>query len=40
MNYFIKSSKIIPEYIPNYIYIAKIKLRHNKIKEAKQIIER
>ena len=28
MNYFIKSSKTNPEYIPNYIYMAKIKLRH------------
>jgi tetratricopeptide (TPR) repeat protein len=38
MDYFRKSSEIIPKYIPNYIYIANIKLRHNKIKEAKQII--
>jgi Tfp pilus assembly protein PilF len=39
MDYFRKSSEIMPKYIPNYIYIANIKLRHNKIKEAKQIIE-
>ena len=39
MGYFKKSSEIMPKYIKNYIYIAKIKLRQNKIKEAKQIIE-
>jgi Tfp pilus assembly protein PilF len=39
MNYFMKSSKTNPEHIPNYIYMAKIKLRQNKIKEAGQIIE-
>ena len=39
MYYFRKSSQIIPEYIPTYIYMAKIKLRHNNIKEAKQIID-
>ena len=39
MDYFIKSSKTNPEHIPNYIYMAKIKLRQNKIKEAGQIIE-
>jgi Tfp pilus assembly protein PilF len=38
MDYFKKSSKTIPKYIPNYIYIAKIQLRHDKIKEAKQLI--
>jgi len=38
MDYFRKSSKIIPEYSQNYIHIAKIKLRQNKIKEAKQLI--
>jgi tetratricopeptide (TPR) repeat protein len=38
MDYFRKSSEIIPDYIPNYIHIAKIELRHNKIKEAKQLI--
>ena len=38
MDYFRKSSKIIPEYIPNYIHIAEIELRQNKIKEAKQLI--
>ena len=38
MDYFRKSSKIMPRYILNIIYIAKIKLRQNKIKEAKQII--
>jgi len=39
MDYFRKSSEIIPEHIQNYICIAQIKLRHDKIKEAKQIIE-
>ncbi|MGA3279926.1 MAG: hypothetical protein ABSD50_02955 [Smithella sp.] len=39
MNYFIQSSKTNPEHIPNYIYMAKIKLRQNKVKEAGQIIE-
>ena len=39
MEYFRKSSEIMPEYISNYIQIAKIKLRHDNIKEAKQIIE-
>ena len=39
MDYFIKSSKTNPGHIPNYIYMAKIKLRHNQIKEAGQIIE-
>jgi Tfp pilus assembly protein PilF len=39
MDYYKKSSKIIPEYIPNIIQIAKIKLRQNKIKEADQIIK-
>jgi Tfp pilus assembly protein PilF len=39
MDYFIKSSKTDPEHIPNYIYMAKIKLRQSKIKEAGQIIE-
>ena len=38
MDYFRKSSEIIPQYIQNYIHIAEIKLRHNKIKEAKQFI--
>ncbi|MGA2553852.1 MAG: hypothetical protein ABSF20_03620 [Smithella sp.] len=38
MDYFRKSAKIIPEYSQNYIHIAKIKLRQNKIKEAKQLI--
>jgi len=38
MDYFRKSSDIMPIYLPNYIYIAQIKLRHNKIKEADQII--
>ena len=38
MDYFRKSSKIIPEYSHNYIHMAKIKLRQNKIKEAKQLI--
>jgi tetratricopeptide (TPR) repeat protein len=39
MGYFVKSSKIIPTHIQNYIHIAKIKLRQNKIKEARQIVE-
>jgi Tfp pilus assembly protein PilF len=39
MDYFMKSSKTNPEHIPNYIYMAKIKLRQNKVKEAGQIIE-
>jgi tetratricopeptide (TPR) repeat protein len=39
MNYFKKSSEILPEYIQNVIYIAKIKLRQNKIKEVDQIIK-
>jgi Tfp pilus assembly protein PilF len=39
MDYFRKSSERMPIYIPNYIYIAQIKLRHNKIKEADQIIK-
>jgi Tfp pilus assembly protein PilF len=39
MEYFRKSSEILPEYISNYIQIAKIKLRHDNIKDAKQIIE-
>lgn len=36
---FRKSSAILPDYIQTNIHIAKIKLRHNKIKEAKQIVE-
>ncbi|MGA2553882.1 MAG: hypothetical protein ABSF20_03770, partial [Smithella sp.] len=39
MNYFIQSSKTNPGHIPNYICMAKIKLRQNKVKEAGQIIE-
>ena len=39
MNYFMKSSKTNPEHIPNYIYMTKIKLRQNQIKQAGQIIE-
>jgi Tfp pilus assembly protein PilF len=39
MDYFKKSYEIIPEYIPNIIHVAKIKLRQNKIKEADQIIK-
>jgi Tfp pilus assembly protein PilF len=39
MNYFQKSSVILPEYIQNIIHIAKIKIRQNKIQEAKQLIE-
>jgi protein O-mannosyl-transferase len=39
LNYFQKSSVILTEYIQNAIQIAKIKIRQNKIHEAKQIIE-
>jgi protein O-mannosyl-transferase len=39
MAYFKKSSELIPKYIQNYTQIAKIKIRQNKNKEAKQIIE-
>jgi Tfp pilus assembly protein PilF len=39
MDYLRKSSEILPEYIQTNIHIAKIKLRHNKIKEAKRIVE-
>ncbi len=35
---FKKSSEIIPQYIQNYLQIAGIELRHNQIKEAKQLI--
>lgn len=38
MDYFRKSSERIPQFIQNYIQIAEIKLRHNQIKEAKQLI--
>jgi len=38
MECFRKSSEILPEYIQTNIHIAKIKLRHNKIEEAKQIV--
>lgn len=39
LNYFIKSAAINPDDIQNYIYMAKIHLRHNKIKEARQVVE-
>jgi Tfp pilus assembly protein PilF len=39
MECFRKSSEILPDYIQTNIHMAKIKLRHNKIKEAKQIVE-
>ncbi len=39
LSYFKKSSELLPDYIPNTIGIAKIKLRQNKIREAKQIIK-
>jgi len=39
IEYFRKSSEILPDYIQTNIHMAKIKLRHNKIKEAKQIVE-
>jgi hypothetical protein len=39
MEHLKKSSEILPEYIQTNIYMAKIKLRHNKIKEAQQIVE-
>ena len=38
LDYLKNSSRILPQYIKNDIFIARIKLRHNKIKEAKQII--
>ncbi|PKN52263.1 MAG: hypothetical protein CVU55_08230, partial [Deltaproteobacteria bacterium HGW-Deltaproteobacteria-13] len=38
MDYFRKSSEILPEYIQTNIHIANINLRHNKIKEAKHLI--
>jgi Tfp pilus assembly protein PilF len=39
LEYFRKSLETNPEYIPSYIIIAKIKLRHDEIKEAGHIIE-
>jgi tetratricopeptide (TPR) repeat protein len=36
---FEKSLEILPRYIQTTIHIAKIKMRHNKIQDAKQIIE-
>ena len=39
MQYFRKSLEINPEYLPSHIIMAKIKLRHDKIKEAGHIIE-
>ncbi len=39
LNYFQKSLKVLPEYIQNTVHIAKIKMRQNKILEAKKIIE-
>ena len=39
IDYCRKSSDIMPIYIPNYILLAQIKLRHDEIKEAKKIIE-
>jgi Tfp pilus assembly protein PilF len=39
MDCFRKSSEILPEYIQTNIHMAKIKLRHNKVKEARQIVE-
>ncbi|KQC10665.1 MAG: hypothetical protein APR62_11680 [Smithella sp. SDB] len=39
MGCFRKSSEILPEYIQSNIHMAKIKMRQNKIKEAKQIVE-
>lgn len=39
MDYFQKSSVILPKYIQNTIYIAQIKMRQNRIQEAKQIIK-
>jgi len=39
MEHFRKSSAINSEYIPTYILIAQIKLRQNKIAEARQIIK-
>lgn len=39
LNHFQKSSAIVPEYIQNTIHVAKIKMRQNKISEARQIIK-
>lgn len=38
LEYFYKSTEFIPQYIQNYVQIAKIKLRHNQTEEAKQLI--
>jgi len=37
--YFGKSAAINPDDIQNYIYIAKIHLRHNNVEEARKIVE-
>lgn len=39
MECFRKSSEILPDYIQTNIHMAKIKLRQNKIKEARQFVE-
>jgi protein O-mannosyl-transferase len=39
MGYFKQSSLTIPQFLQNYIYIAKIQIRRNKIKDAEQIIK-
>ncbi len=39
MDYFKKSSQYLPDYIYNITYPAKIKLRQNKISEARQLLE-
>ena len=39
LKYFQRSSVVLPEYLPNTIHIAKIKMRQNNIPEARRIIE-
>jgi Tfp pilus assembly protein PilF len=38
MDYFKQSSETIPQFLQNHIYMAKIQIRRNKIKDAEQII--
>jgi protein O-mannosyl-transferase len=39
MDYFKQSSETIPQFLQNHIYMAKIQIRRNKIKDAEQIIK-
>jgi protein O-mannosyl-transferase len=39
MDYFKQSSEAIPQFLQNHIYMAKIQIRRNKIKDAEQIIK-